>query len=139
MRGSWGSEHTVTPGVLDERAFAAFTEGQCHALALALNEQTGWTIVGVEDEELDIMHFCVRMPDGRLFDVAGAFEPEEYLRLEHVDGFCPDLEYLVDQAPEWVARLGEDPDWRIPDVETARSFVAPLLERSDVVPAPAGV
>lgn len=49
-----------------------FTEGECHYLARAINQITGWTIVsfsqyGWEPEE----HVFVRMPDGRALDVEG--------------------------------------------------------------------
>jgi len=104
----------------------AYTSGQCHALSLALHEATGWPIVGAEDEELDICHFFVRTPDGRLVDITGAHDPRRAIQLEHMT-FCPGVEYLTEQAPERVAALGDEPGWRKPDLETARSFVAPLL------------
>jgi hypothetical protein len=34
-------------GVIDSEAKRAFTRGQCHALAVAINKLTGWTIKGV--------------------------------------------------------------------------------------------
>jgi hypothetical protein len=128
VAGSDGCSYELEPGVLDERAEAAFLHGQCHALALALHERTGWPIIGVEDEELDICHFHVQTPCGRALDITGAHEIDDYLELEHVD-YCPELEYLVEQGPEYVASLGSDPNWRAPRLDVARSFVEALLAR----------
>lgn len=133
LAGADGLSIKVSPGVLDESSRLAYTQGQCHALALALHEATGWPIIGAEDEELDVCHFFVRTPDGLLLDITGAHEPEEALQLEHMS-FCPAPEYLAEQDPEWVASLGEDPEWREPDLMTARSFVYPLLRLCGAAP-----
>lgn len=134
LEGSDGTRFAVVPGALDERAREAFTRGHCHSLALALHEATGWPIVGAEDEELEICHFFVRTPDGRLLDVTDAHAPEEALQLEHA-AFCPGPDYLVEQPAEWVAGIAEeDPSWRTPQVGLARSFVAPLLRAFGLSP-----
>jgi hypothetical protein len=133
LAGVEGRRWPVEPGVLDERARAAFLHGQCHALALAVHEVTGWPIVGAEDESLDICHFLVRVPDGRLLDITGARTLAER-QLEDM-GWCPDEEYLVEQEAQWVRRIGSFADWRAPDVAAARSFVAPLLAESGLAEA----
>lgn len=131
VAGSWNSQHTITPGVLDDAAFAAFTQGQCHALALAIHEETGWPTYGCEDGEGDLEHLVVKTPDGRILDISGAHQLEDFLELEHHS--CPDPDFLVELDPEGVRALGEEPDWRAPEVDVARSFVRPLLEREGLV------
>jgi hypothetical protein len=49
---TWWGVYTLTIddqgfGVLNEEAEAVFTRGQCHALAIAINQLTGWPIKGV--------------------------------------------------------------------------------------------
>ncbi|SDN14184.1 hypothetical protein SAMN04488074_13632 [Lentzea albidocapillata subsp. violacea] len=65
--------------------------GYCHALALTLNERTGWPIVGLYTKKHGHMdHFLVRRPDGLLLDVTGAHTDVEVLHAwgsygEHAD------------------------------------------------------
>ena len=49
-----------------------FDYGYCHALALALHEQTGWPVVGLRCPEGYAEHYLVRRPDGLLVDAHGA-------------------------------------------------------------------
>lgn len=41
---------TLTEGVVDQAASVVFNHGQCHSMALALFHETGWPIVGFQDE-----------------------------------------------------------------------------------------
>lgn len=127
LPGSDGAIYPVTPGLIDADSRAAYLHGQCHALALALNETTGWDIWGSQDGELDIVHVAVRAPDGRFLDITGLHAPKDYLKLDQND-LVMDLDFFEPLDAEEVRAYAEDPDWRDPDVETARSFVMPLLE-----------
>ena len=65
-------------GVLDDQAKLAFTEGQCHALAIALNSLTGWTIKGLGNPYYDSprspSHVVVYSSKLRLYvDIEGAW------------------------------------------------------------------
>ncbi|WP_331725964.1 hypothetical protein [Streptomyces sp. NBC_00470] len=127
----------VTPGHLNDAAREAFTEGQCHALALALNEATGWPITAIltadscrQDDPLcnradddhcacRIGHLVVTRPDGTHLDITGA----------HTPGTVPDCHGAPSRAmtaEDWQA-LRTARAWRAPDLRAARTFVAPLL------------
>ena len=74
------STHAVLPEGF-ETVEDVFTYGYCHALALVLNERTGWDIVGLynpRDGYAD--HFLVRRPDGVLVDVMGERSAEDVLK-----------------------------------------------------------
>lgn len=134
VTGSFGSTHTVEAGLIDDRARTAFAQGQCHALAFAMAEATGFELVWIgrpecsydpdcgpwwerfEGErdwcECQVEHIAVRDPDGVIWDIDG-----------------PNLAHVVfpvdDAVADWVL---SDSTWRYPEIELARSFVGPLLE-----------
>ena len=92
---------TVTPGVIDDAALQAYTQGQCVALAAALHARTGWQPVVLLDygngwmsidDDIAVRyaadrghtvpghylhhlwsHALVRRPDGMLVDVNPSF------------------------------------------------------------------
>lgn len=115
---SWFS---ILPGVIDERACGAFLAGQCHAMAFALNERTGWPIVALTDEDDEIIHLMVEAPDRRLVDITGAHHP-----FGSLDDWNAAGRREVDAAS--VLALPELGTWRPPDLDAARSFVPPVLE-----------
>jgi hypothetical protein len=131
---SWfGTEECeLTPGVLNANAERAFTSGQCHALALALHELTGWevgglawTYVGDEDIPLDLgetlgveempKHVVVKAPDGSLLDVEGWGVEDRWGR----DDFRP-------LAPEVILDTFPRAGYLEPDMDAANAF-APLV------------
>lgn len=68
----------VEPGVIDEAAITCFTRGQCHALALAIHEQTGWPLIQAGwDEKSGPDHWLVRHPSGKLLDITGLSDESE--------------------------------------------------------------
>ncbi|MEU0110672.1 hypothetical protein ABZ313_35650 [Streptomyces sp. NPDC006251] len=137
LPGLNGAQHTVTLGVLDRAAKLAFSYGQCHALARALSEETGWPMAVLIDPACcqdadvcdDVMfgdvcscqfeHLVAVRPDGFHVDITGAFEPGTARGCEgKADVPVTDAmwEYLV-----------HSPYWSPPAIEAARTFVAPLL------------
>lgn len=108
----------LVPGEICEDAVAVFTMGQCHALALALHEATGWQIVGCDDDEWDPergpKHFAVRHPSGRLLDIAG---------LSEASG---GLAYARDVTPEYCREM-PDRGYYDADMAAAREFVPAVL------------
>jgi hypothetical protein len=96
----------------DEPIDTFFEMGYCHALALALNEATGWPIVGVWSQG-DCTHFVVQRPDCMLVDVRGVRSEEEVLESwgAHAldDGWDPkDLWHMRDmENPEDVWELAK--------------------------------
>jgi hypothetical protein len=145
--GVWNQLYPVQPGLRDERAIRAFTQGQCHALAFALQEATADPIyllmepgcdselscqpVSGPDEEnsgccCEIIHFGVMTPSGLWLDITGAQPVTEFLtgwQAQHeMEGLwiCP----ATPQALAWIRRSTR---WRPPEVALARSFVAGIL------------
>lgn len=139
--GASGVQFQVTPGRLDNASRAAFTQGQCHALARALCEATGWEAAALADRECaDTYETCgmgnavadglcicqirhitaVRPRDGYLIDVTGAHAPGDVRTDEQCDivPMSRALWQLIDAAPAW----------REPDLPVARSLVRPLLD-----------
>jgi hypothetical protein len=51
--GVFGTRMTteLEEGVIDVEARRVFKHGQCHSMALALHQETGWPIVGFKDED----------------------------------------------------------------------------------------
>ncbi|WP_217223126.1 hypothetical protein [Streptomyces anulatus] len=131
----------VTPGQLDETARTAFTEGQCHALARAVAERTGWENVvlahrecaydynqcGMDNFAADDLCICqlshlaaVRPDDGYLVDADGAHDPQDIRAEERFD--------IVPMSPALWKLIDTHPTWRDADMPVARTMVAPLLD-----------
>lgn len=53
-----------------EEIVARYTEGDCHLLAQAIHDLTGWQIAGVLDDDY-CGHVFVLMPDGKCLDING--------------------------------------------------------------------
>jgi len=59
---------------LSEEKCERYLYGDCALLAAAVHAKTGWEVVLIEDgpqDDPDVCHVLVRMPDGRLLDAAG--------------------------------------------------------------------
>lgn len=124
----WGYEWEVTPGLITgdcEEVWNVrqlFTAGQCHALALAIHEKTGWPLVAVwyssMPEDINDYHDCpshymVQTPEGELLDITGTFEECD---LDHRG-----WEYTTvdsNHADTWIGR-----SYLKPDMDIARQFV----------------
>lgn len=138
----WSGPHVVTVGVIDGDAVTAYRNGQCHALALAIAERTGWPIVAVgpgeccyDEDCLDtedssglcscqVQHLAVERPDGWLIDIEGPRPPEDFI-LASAD---PDLDEIHDLAPDRLEEIiWRAEAWRRPDVVVARGFVDAAL------------
>ncbi|HBF80499.1 MAG TPA: hypothetical protein DD420_11405 [Streptomyces sp.] len=139
--GADGVEFQVTPGRLDETARSAFTEGQCHALARAVAETTGWQTVllanrecadqydtcGMGDAVADGLCICqlshlaaVRPHDGYLIDADGARDPQDVRAEDRFD--------IVPMSPALWKLIDIHPSWRDADMPVARTLVGPLLD-----------
>ncbi len=76
IRIVFGQEITIDAEgkVVDENAIRAFTNGQCHAFALAVHMLTGWEMKGLSrhgEDKNSPNHCVVVAPDGRLLDIHG--------------------------------------------------------------------
>lgn len=139
VHGTWRRRFSLTAGVIDDAALTAFSEGQCHALALAVAERTGWPLAAILSDEccLDLdcctlesvdqgvcpcrlEHVVAVAPDGSHVDITGA----------HAPGTVPDYEgkesvAMTDALWDCIRR---SPGWRPEDLHAARAFVQPLLD-----------
>lgn len=93
-----------------------FENGYCHALALAIHEQTGWPIWSLKCPKGEDEHFLVCSPSGYLVDVRGANDPDGvlnyWMRLNHVP---PTYYRLVEEDASYIWELvrriwAEDPE-----------------------------
>lgn len=119
LLGATDRAYVVGCGLLDQRAVLAFSQGQCHALALVLREESGWDLVAIEGADGTIQHVCVRRPDGKLVDVRGAHQPETLVAAGRV--------LDVDQA--FVGDLVANHGWAPPAVAEAKRWAEEVLER----------
>lgn len=102
-----------------------FRDGQCHALALALHEHTGWPIVGLWSPETGFdEHYMARMPDGRLVDVMGAADAESVVGGGDWVGCEP-----RPVGPETLTGLVERGDMEEPTAVLARAVVPQVLAK----------
>ena len=116
----------LRPGVFDDDAQEACLWGQCHALALALHESSGWPLVAVYEDD-DIIHVAVKIPDGRLLDAGGyhnAYEIAEY--------YDRTLDDISEVTQAEVEALADSNDWRRPETELASTWIPCLLEREQL-------
>lgn len=127
----------VTPGVLDDDARRAYCGGQCHALAAALVEATGWPLLWVGrisclesraddvcyryDEAVchcQIEHIGVQEPGGRLLDILGPST------LESHENISTTVAKLSSTA---LVQILADPNWPAAQLPLARTFVPAVL------------
>jgi hypothetical protein len=120
--------YIVRPGVLDSRALLAFIQGQCHGLALALAERTGWPLVTIESADHTCLHVCVERPDGFLIDITGAHTAAELQQA--VPGATA---RHADKSQ--LERLVREEGWALPVTAAAHLWLDAVLERAEKGPA----
>jgi hypothetical protein len=101
----------------------ALSNGQCHALAIALNEILGWPIRGVYDHE-GYHHFIVQTPPSR--DTGGLFDAD-------IHGIrCLDWKTRRTSAQAIHRLVKREEGWLVPAMDFARHHaptVAAALQR----------
>ena len=128
---NWGDPTygEVEIGVIDQRAIDAFTRGQCHALALALNKTQGWELYGlypigaydnypldIDSGDLTPSHVIVRSDAGEYIDIMGVGADCRWTHRTE----------LVPIQRKHVLRY-EKIDYLEPNMDVAKKFVEPLL------------
>ena len=110
-------------GVIDKAALTAFRCGQCHALALAIHELTGWPIKGLgdpynEDTPDSPAHCVVWNPALRRYiDIGGIVDRRKNRR------------YRVVNRNVSKRQLNHFRYYLKPDVEAARPFARAVLRQ----------
>lgn len=117
--GTW----KLRAGELDETAEYAFTHGQCHAMAVALNELTGFELVGLGGFWGNGPgHFMVRAEFGYLLDVQGLHTEEQaYARFRKI------TEY--DDGVRLAWQLAADKEYYPLRIEAARHFAKLVVDK----------
>lgn len=116
--------YVVERGELDDRARLAFTNGQCHGMAMALHEKTGWSMVAIDHLDAGCQHVCVRREDGRLIDIRGAHEADA---LASSDAGMTTRDIGIAEIAELVTQHG----WATADVAGASPWLNSLRALAD--------
>lgn len=104
-----------TPAALRVR----YKYGQCHALAQAIHDRTGWPMFVWWMEQGGNEHAMVRMPDGRFLDVEGVHDEWD---IRNSYAFTPKVEQFRDAR--------KLPDWDPPMMDATTRAVADALVAS---------
>ena len=142
-----GTPHTVIPGDLDS-ARDVLTAGQCHNLAAALHQETGWPIVAffrdfdTDDDETDdnVKHYGVLTPDGYLLDGDGAIPLRDFqdrTGLTETETLPPGLDELADHITWDTTTYART--WHPLSPDTVRSYVEPVLHAYHAHPSRSGM
>lgn len=136
-----GCRRAVTPGVIDDEADWVYKNGQCLALAVAASERTGWPVylrTFTDGEAADpagtytnLRHAYVQAPDGSLVDIGGDHDTDVVEEEAHdLDGdlCCPARVVPAAQARALLAEF--EGSLFDQDLDTARSFVDPMLDQA---------
>lgn len=121
----WDTEQALPdPPVIDSSVRRFFTQGQCHALALAIHERTGWDVAILSYDENDPVaagdHVVCIDPRNRGVDIDGF---QDLLELE--SNWDMDI---VKVDPEILEiELDGFNGWDEMDMETARAWVDTVL------------
>lgn len=129
--------------MIDDVTRRAYTNGQCHALSIAVQERTGWPIrlivpvatLGTEDPQHLLrrvrkswLHAANLMPDGRLLDITGSSTQEELLSAWGI-GLA-----LFDPPENFTETLHVDHSGVEPDMEVAHHYAELTLLRHRPTP-----
>lgn len=91
----------LTPGVIDDAAVAAFTNGWCWALAAQIERSTSWPMVVLGASNGDWLHAGCRRSDGLIADIEGIWGPRQWQQRWEAS------------HQGWLANLGCDPGLEI--------------------------
>lgn len=114
--------YIVEPGVLDRRAVTAFTLGQCHGMALALHERTGWPMVAAHDAQGSCQHVVADAGDDRFVDITGARSRTQLLAESNFNSVEP-----IDRPA--VQALTTQAGWAAADAAAAQPWVDEVIYR----------
>lgn len=114
-------------GVIDSNARDAFVSGQCHGLAAAIKEKTGWTVKGIGDDFDSPAHCVVWCPQlKRYVDINGTHTYGD-LRGEY-SWAAPNSKNLVVNPDMSMTLLKGPPRGYVrPDMPAAHAFAKTVL------------
>jgi len=118
----WGGRTSVrADGVIDRQAIKAFTQGQCHALALAIHYETSWPIYGIWSKYEGVygspshcLVYCPKLEEFLDIQGAGCKDRLASMNWESAKMFTP-------------AEVKEFEEYLEPNIEAAKPFVKAVL------------
>lgn len=138
-------EFKAVTGIINREAIRAFSRGQCHALAYALSEQTGWPIVGigealpkkVRDRSYPFSSYCYRhylvlTPDRSVIDIRGRRSIGQ-LRTENWGASSTRLGLATAEEMRWAladSSVREEHYMQRARLDLARAFVPAVLRQA---------
>lgn len=125
-RTAYGEELTLTPGVIDQSAKKYFSYGQCHALAMTIEDYLGWQAYVVEKDN-SITHLVNCLPDGKLIDINGVWKENE-LASKYSD---QDGSATVRAAQKNELEQLPESGWAEPDLTTAVMYLPAIQQLID--------
>ena len=106
-------------GIVDSNAVTAFTQGQCHAFALALHEISGWPIFG---------RFAIRDDLGGTPEHCIVKSPKGYVDIQGLGADTRHRGHLKKVTCAQVLGF-QNIDYMEPDVEVARPFAEQIYRK----------
>lgn len=116
-----GRRYVVGPGVIDDRAVLAFTNGHCHSLAIALHSEVGGELVALRKTLEPFDHVAVRVGGGRVLDIGGG---------RYESDLTADGGELVVIDLDTIGGLPADHGWVDADASLAAPWVAAVQARA---------
>jgi len=142
-------EHTLTEaprfgsmtvwGHEAEMDYKDYTEGCCSNLAIGFHERMGWPVVAVmsdyDHEHGDWTHMGAQLPDGRIIDIQGIWQPEAWLNRWDRNAKIEELAPAGKSSPEELKKLQESYVGFTIDAEYGIKYdwdLAPNLQQSEM-------
>lgn len=110
-----------------------FTEGQCHALAIAIHQATGWRIwaVGTDDSfdcDLWAGHLFIQTPEGQALDITGTLSMDEMT--QRWDDYIPIPTYSFPTDPDAILDYWPEPLMGVAEAMVNYTLANAGLERA---------
>lgn len=122
IRAAGDVVYVVELGLLDRRAVAAFTLGQCHGMALAVHDRTGWPMVAAYNADGACQHVLTDAGRDRFVDISGARSKAQLLAESNFDSV-----ELIDEPA--LGALSARAGWAIADPAASQPWVDQVIRR----------
>lgn len=130
----WGAKTEIPKGKITKKVEEVFTRGQCHALALALHEETGWPLAGTFriGVDLDDDNEVIYAPNGTIrrtpshVVVLSPYGPVDIKGIR--DSFEGVENRIIPISKEHVMHFKEI-DYLEPNLAVAQEYVKPVLRK----------
>lgn len=129
----WGAKTEIPKGKITKKVEAVFTMGQCHALALALHEETGWPLAGTFriGVDLDDDNEVIYAPNGTIQRTPShvvVLSPYGPVDIKGISDSFQGIERIIPISKEHVMHFKEI-DYLEPNLAVAQEYVKPVLRK----------